>query len=152
MDFVPPTTIGLDPGDTLQRDIRMEVDTLTDAFTVCADCPAEVDTYVPPDSLVAEFQRDREDSWNQPVKGPEPVGGWEFYWSRLPEYPQTLKEAGLEGTVVVEGRIGTDGFANGLRWCLMCTQRSRARPWKPCRPSAGNQVVCEASRSKCRSG
>jgi TonB family protein len=115
MDFVPPTTIALSPGDTVQRDIRMTVDTVTDAFTVCADCPDEVDTYVPPDSLVAEFQRDREASWTQPVKGPEPVGGWEFYWSRAPEYPRALEEARLEGTVVVEGRIGTDGFAAGLR-------------------------------------
>ena len=77
--------------------------------------PAEIDTYVPPDSLVAEFQRDREASWNQPVRGPEPVGGWEFYWSRLPVYPRSLKDARLEGRVVVEGRIGTDGFASGLR-------------------------------------
>lgn len=65
----------------------MEVETLTDTFTVCADCPPEIDTYVPPDSLVAEFQRDRMDASNQPVKGPEPVDGWESYWSRLPEYP-----------------------------------------------------------------
>ena len=115
MDFVPPTKIVIAPGETTQRDIQMEIDTLTDAFTVCAECPAEIDTYVPPDSLVAEFQRDREASWNQPVRGPEPVGGWEFYWSRLPEYPPALKDARLEGTVVVEGRIGTDGFASGLR-------------------------------------
>jgi TonB family protein len=115
MDFVPPTTIVIAPGELVQRDIQMEIDTLTDAFTVCAECPAEIDTYVPPDSLVAEFQRDRAASWNQPVRGPEPVGGWEFYWSRLPEYPPALKDARLEGTVVVEGRIGTDGSASGLR-------------------------------------
>jgi len=115
MDFVPPTTIVIAPGEIVERDIRMEIDTLTDAFTVCAECPADIDTYMPPDSLVAEFQRDREASWNQPVKGPEPVGGWEFYWSRLPEYPRALKDAMLEGTVVVEGRIGIDGFASGLR-------------------------------------
>jgi TonB family protein len=114
MDFVPPTTIALSAGDAAQRNIHMEVDTLTDTFTVCADCPPEIDTYVPPDSLVAEFQRDRKDAWTQPVKGPEPVGGWESYWSRMPEYPRTLKDAGLEGTVVVEGRIGTDGFASNL--------------------------------------
>jgi len=115
MDFVPPTTIVIKRGEFVERDIRMEIDTLTDSFTVCADCPPEIDTYVPPDSLVAEFQRDREASWNQPVRGPEPVGGWEFYWSRLPEYPRSLKDARLEGKVVVEGRIGTDGFASGLR-------------------------------------
>ena len=39
MDFVPPTTIALAPGDAAQRDIQMEVETLTDTFTVCADCP-----------------------------------------------------------------------------------------------------------------
>ena len=115
MDFVPPTTIVIAPGEIVERDIRMEIDTLTDAFTVCAECPADIDTYMPPDSLVAEFQRDREASWNQPVKGPEPVGGWEFYWSRLPEYPRALKDAMLEGTVVVEGRIGIDGFVSGPR-------------------------------------
>ena len=69
----------------------------------------------PPPSLRTEFQRDREASWNQPVRGPEPVGGWEFYWSRLPEYPEALKSARLEGRVVVEGRIGTNGFASDLR-------------------------------------
>lgn len=115
MDFVPATMIRLAPGDTAQRDIRMSVETLTDTFTVCADCPPEIDTYEPPESLVAEFRRDREDSRNQPVKGPEPVNGWESYWSRLPDYPQTLKDAGLEGTVIVEGRIGIDGFASDLR-------------------------------------
>jgi beta-lactamase regulating signal transducer with metallopeptidase domain len=115
MDFVPPTTIALAPGDTVQRDIRMEIETLTDAFTVCADCPDQIDTYVPPDSLVAEFQRDRQASWHQPVRGPEPIGGWESYWSRMPEYPPALREAQLEGTVIVEGRIGSDGFAAGLR-------------------------------------
>jgi TonB family protein len=93
----------------------MEVDTLTDTFTVCADCSPEIDTYVPPDSLVAEFQRDRKDASSQPVKGPEPIGGWESYWSRMPEYPRTLKAAGLEGTVIVEGRIGTNGFASNLK-------------------------------------
>ena len=55
------------------------------------------------------------DASNQPVKGPEPVGGWESYWSRLPEYPRTLRDAGLEGTVIVEGRIGTDGLASDLK-------------------------------------
>jgi TonB family protein len=115
MDFVPPTTIVIAPGEYVERDIRMAIDTLTDSFTVCADCPPEIDTYVPPESLVAEFQRDREASWNQPVRSPEPVGGWEFYWSRLPAYPQALKNARLEGRVVVEGRIGIDGFASDLR-------------------------------------
>ena len=115
MDFVPPTTIALAAGVAAQRNIQMEVETLTDTFTVCADCPPEIDTYVPPDSLVAEFQRDRMDASNQPVKGPEPVGGWESYWSRLPEYPRTLRDAGLEGTVIVEGRIGTDGLASDLK-------------------------------------
>jgi len=114
MDFVPATTIRLAPGDSAQRDIRMSVETLTDTFTVCADCPTEIDTYEPPDSLVAEFQRDRQDSWNQPVKGPEPINGWESYWSRLPRYPQSLRDTGLEGTVIVEGRIGIDGVASDL--------------------------------------
>ena len=115
MDFVPAITIALSPGAAARRDIQMEVETLTDTFTVCADCPPEIDTYVPPDSLVAEFRRDRRDAWNQPVKGPEPVGGWESYWSRLPEYPRTLRNAGLEGTVIVEGRIGTNGLASDLK-------------------------------------
>ena len=115
MDFVPATTVRLAPGDAAQRDVWMSVETLTDTFTVCADCPPEIDTYEPPESLVAEFRRDRQDSWNQAVKGPEPVDGWESYWSRLPEYPQALKDAGLEGTVIVEGLIGTDGFASDLK-------------------------------------
>ena len=115
MDFVPATTIALSAGAAAQRDIRMEVETLTDTFTVCADCPPEIDTYVPPDSLVAEFQRDRMDASSQPVKGPEPVDGWESYWSRLPEYPRTLRDAALEGIVIVEGRIGTDGLASDLK-------------------------------------
>ena len=54
------------------------------------------------------------DAWNQPVKGPEPMGGWESYWSRLPEYPRTLRNAGLEGTVIVEGRIGTQRSSERL--------------------------------------
>jgi TonB family protein len=33
----------------------------------------------------------------------------------LPEYPRTLKNAGLEGTVIIEGRIGTNGLASDLK-------------------------------------
>ena len=93
----------------------MKIDTLTGNFVVCANCPVLVDTYVTPDSLAKEFERDRQATWDQPVVGPAPVGGWEFHRPTIIEYPSALKDGKVEGTVVVEGRIGTDGFPDGIR-------------------------------------
>jgi TonB family protein len=57
----------------------------------------------------------------------------------LPEYPGSLRDAGLEGTVVVEGRIGTDGFASDLMvvsdvhpaLASAAVQAVRAERWEP---------------------
>jgi hypothetical protein len=65
---------------------------------------------------VKEFERDREEAErSQLVQAAEPVAGWEFYRPPITEYPWALRDAGIQGTIVVEGRIGTDGFAAGLR-------------------------------------
>ena len=115
MDFVPSASVTVAAGSSLERDVRMQLEPFVDRFTVCAACSFAVETYVPPDSLVEEFERDRQEGWYQTVTAAEPAGGWEFYRPPITIYPFDLRDAGIQGTVVVEGRIGADGFAQGLQ-------------------------------------
>jgi hypothetical protein len=78
-------------------------------LAVCAQCPVIVAPDAIPPSLASEFERDLE---RQPVTAAQPVGGWAWYQSTL-LYPDGMEDAAVEGTVVVEGRVGIDGFAAG---------------------------------------
>jgi beta-lactamase regulating signal transducer with metallopeptidase domain len=115
MDFVSASDVAVAAGARVDQDVRMALEPFVDRFMVCAACPLTGDVYVPPDSLVKEFERDRQEGWYQTVTGAEPAGGWEFYRPPITVYPAALRDAGIQGTVVLEGRIGADGFAQGLR-------------------------------------
>jgi TonB family protein len=116
LDYFPPTTVRLDDGEDVEQDVRMKIAPLMIHYVICADCPtSNVAPFMMPESLKREFEHDREAAWNSPVVGPAPDGGWEFDQPQLLEYPVALKEAGLSGTVTIEGRVGTDGFATALR-------------------------------------
>jgi TonB family protein len=116
LDYFPPITVRLDDGEDIEQDVRMAIAPLIVHYVICADCPASnVAPFMMPESLRKEFERDREAAWNSPVVGPAPVGGWEFDQPQRLEYPAALKESGLSGTVTIEGRVGTDGFATALR-------------------------------------
>jgi beta-lactamase regulating signal transducer with metallopeptidase domain len=141
MDFASPSLIPVAPGVSVERDVRMKLEPFVDRFTVCTTCALAGDAYVPPDSLVREFERDRQEGWYQTVAAAEPAGGWEFYRPPITVYPIDLRDAGIQGTVVVEGRIGTDGFARGLaavttahpRLATLATDELERQRWQPAR-------------------
>src|SRR6185436_19232403 len=69
-----------------------------------------------PDSLAKEIEQDRREwAQKQVVAGPEPVGGWETLHATIPDYPEFLEREKLEGSGVIEGVIGTDGFRTKMR-------------------------------------
>ena len=114
IDFVPATFVTVGEGESVEHDINMKIDTLTGDFVVCAECPVVADTYVTPESLLKEFESDRQATWDLPAVGPAPIGGWENHHFTPIEYPSNLKDAKVQGTVVVEGQIGTDGFPRDI--------------------------------------
>ncbi len=111
IDFFPGLQFSVIDGQTVDEDITMTISPVEGEFTVCAEC-AEL---VVPDSLAKEFAADRVDALDHPVSAPHPASGWEFYKPANGEYPAALKEAGVEGSVVVEGRIGVDGVPTAMK-------------------------------------
>jgi beta-lactamase regulating signal transducer with metallopeptidase domain len=114
-DFVPPVNLSLSAGEHVDRDIHMKLEPLTGSFTVCKECTVRSDTYVLPDSIAKEFDLDAQDALTQPVTGPEPAAGWLGAHQSIPEYPESLRNTTLEGTVIVEGKIGIDGIRTAMR-------------------------------------
>ena len=105
-DFFPPTEVTIAAGKATHRDIRMKVDAVTGAFTVCVDCPSAAAPVMPP-SIAEELRRDREAAATQVVAPAEPAGGWEHY---TPTVPPLLAQRDIPGgIVVVKGRIATNG-------------------------------------------
>jgi uncharacterized protein (TIGR03435 family) len=112
--FFPPTTVTLAPGETVHREIRMAVTAVSSSFAICIDCADGDDPYALPASIGEELQRDRDAAAAALIQEAEPVGGWEAF---RPSVPPSLRQldAAVQGTVVVEGRIGRDGRSAGLR-------------------------------------
>ena len=112
IDFFPGTEVALTPGARVEREVRMALEPMTAAFTVCIDCH---DAITPPPAAVAqELQRDREDYATALTRTAEPVGGWEQYRVDVPASLRQ-RDQSLKGSVTVEGRVGTDGRLTNLR-------------------------------------
>jgi beta-lactamase regulating signal transducer with metallopeptidase domain len=112
VDFFPPTEITFTPGTRVERTVRMELEPMTGAFTVCIDCP---DSIVPAAPSVAEdLQRDRESYATAIARTAEPAEGWEQYRVAV---PASLRQLGrsVAGGVTVAGRVGLDGRLKDLR-------------------------------------
>jgi hypothetical protein len=141
LDYFPPTTVTIEDGKDIQQDVKMALAPFMLHFVVCDGCAVpQIEPFVMPESLRKEFENDREVAWGRPVVGPAPVGGWEFDQPKAIPYPDGPKRAGIAGTVVVDGRIGTDGFATELR--VLSGQPDLATPaialleeqhWEPAR-------------------
>jgi TonB family protein len=73
-------------------------------------CVGELPLCGPP-SLVEEFERDQQEAGRLPagVQPPRPV------IRVTAQYPASLRDSGITGSVRLDGRIGTDGFLTGLR-------------------------------------
>jgi TonB family protein len=116
VEMVEPLTLRLSAGDEVHHDVYMKITPLVGSFTVCAECVVRTDNYQPPDSLAKEIEQDRREwAQKQVVTGPEPIGGWETLHATIPDYPEYLERKKLEGSVVIEGVIGTDGFRTKMR-------------------------------------
>ena len=121
IDFVPGIKFQVAMGETLERDITMAIETVVSEFTICAACAG----IVVPESLAKEFEADRQDSLEHPVTAPRPAGGWEYYRPGNGDYPTELRDAGVEGTVTIEGVIGIDGVPAAIK--TQSTNASLAR-------------------------
>jgi TonB family protein len=114
VDAAPDLSVALESGQRLRQDIRMQLEEVTATFAVCVDCPATAQTYSPPESLVREFALDREAAAKQPVIGAEPPRGWALYLPDV-QVSDTMRQRGLTGTVVLEGRIDADGLVKHVK-------------------------------------
>jgi TonB family protein len=111
--FAPTITVLLNEGQRVEQDIRLEVDGVAASYSVCIDCPQEEPRYTPPQSIVAEFARDREAAAAQSSTAAEPVLGWDYYEPDV-RVTDVIRARGLTGHVVVEGRIDIDGAVRNL--------------------------------------
>lgn len=111
--FAPPSTVTIEPDQRVEHTITMRLGGVDMKTSVCAECVAVVGTpFTPPESLRLELERDEEWIRSQPVVGARFPGPEQ--WFRF-GYPEALRKANIEGTVVIEGRVGTDGFPTALR-------------------------------------
>lgn len=112
IEFVAPIEVAVDAGHVVRHDIRLHIEEVIGTFSVCVDC-AQVPRYVPPDSLVKEFASDREAAQKQSVTIAEPAVGWEFYEPDV-RVTDTIRERGLTGAVVLDGRVEADGVVKNV--------------------------------------
>lgn len=108
LEFAPTIEVPLSAGELRRQDLHIRIDEVTATYSVCVDCEPGTDRYSPPESLVREFASDREALAQQAVRGAEPIAGWEAYEPDVQVTP-VVRERGLTGTVVLEGRVEADG-------------------------------------------
>ena len=112
VDFFPGTEVTLKPGERVEREVRMKLEPVAGAFTVCIDCENGI---VPADASVAEdLQRDRAEYATALTRTAEPLGGWERYQVAVPASLRSLDPA-VQGAVTVAGRVRPDGRLAALR-------------------------------------
>lgn len=98
----------------IQRDLTMDIGSLQETITVTSSRSAATAASVPPTFQSARPKRPRPDCGSGPVAGRLQVGGhvrppWKLKDVR-PIYPAHLASQGVEGTVTLKARIGTDGL------------------------------------------
>lgn len=97
-------TITLSARETVRRDIRLNIGTVQESITVGAGASRIVPMKDP--SRVKTFVDKLRGQRLQPPLKIKDV---------RPEYSQALRDAGIEGRVVLEGRISTDGSVTDIR-------------------------------------
>jgi TonB family protein len=101
--FAPSRAIvRLEAGSLIQRNIRLQLGSVRETVTVAGGASATVEE----SSVVAEavVSRDRGEPLQPPVKVKDV----------RPAYPQRLVDAGIHGSVTLEGRIGADGVMTNV--------------------------------------
>jgi TonB family protein len=113
-DFVPGEQIILRAADHITRDIHMRIEPATAMVTVCRDCQSRTNPFDLPDSIRQELERDEQMALSASVAAPEPMSRLLTGEVAAP-YPESLRNRGLEGHVVVEGVIAADGAGRAMR-------------------------------------
>jgi hypothetical protein len=111
IDFFPETTLTVGANADVERAVRMEIRPLTSAFSICVDCGGNATPGVP-EALAAVPASAPAHAL---VSSVEPEGGWPSYQSRIQHLARRLDGPQPSGTVVVEGRVGTNGMVRAVR-------------------------------------
>jgi TonB family protein len=138
LEFAPTIEVSLDAGQRVRRDIRMHIEEVVGTFSVCVDCLPAARRYAPPESLVREFESDREAATKQSVTGAEPAAGWAFYEPDV-RVTDAIRQRGLTGTVVLEAHVETDGAVRNVtvissphpELSAAAVAALQREPWKP---------------------
>jgi hypothetical protein len=124
-------TLRLRSGDRIVRELTLPLGAITVSTSVAVTPDGEVirpqdrgfpptwqclsglglNSFCGPPSLLEEFERDFHNSGRLPRQVEMP----RLAQRALPEYPTALLGSGVEGSVTLEGQIGTDGFVASLR-------------------------------------
>jgi beta-lactamase regulating signal transducer with metallopeptidase domain len=112
LDFFPVTEIALAPGEHVEREVRMQLEPMTGAFTVCIDC--REGTPPLPATLIQDLQSDRQESVTALTRTAEPAEGWEQFRVDAPASLRRLDRS-VAGLVTVTGRVAVDGRLTNLR-------------------------------------
>jgi len=117
--------IELRAGDSVRRDMRLNIGVVQESITVGAS-PGPSMRSADPSKIRSLVDKMRGQRLQPPLKVKDV----------RPEYSQTLRDAGIEGTVVLEGHIATDGSVTGIRVVsaehqeLVAAARDAASQWK----------------------
>ena len=99
--FVPALTLGA--GEDRKIDVRLRVEEVVVDVDICDGC-RQVGAIRAPLAAAAPGIPN-----NPLIVQAEPVEGWDAFNAAQREYPALLKANGVDGTVVVDGRITADG-------------------------------------------
>jgi TonB family protein len=103
----------------LQRDVTMDIGSLQETITVMSSRSPAAQASVPAAPRAALPKRPRPECGTDPVPGRVQVGGQVRPPAKLkdvrPVYPVHLAMQGVEGTVTLTARIGTDGMVEDVQ-------------------------------------
>jgi TonB family protein len=114
--------INLEAGETSRRDVVLQFGPFHEAWLIGPGGPAPRGPagrewqcgsrglpFCGPPSLVAEFERDEQERQGEPLLPPRTT-------RTIPmEYPAALRDARIEGRIVVDGRLGADGVLREMQ-------------------------------------
>ncbi|MBI4266643.1 MAG: TonB family protein [Acidobacteria bacterium] len=150
---IMPFVVTLPADERVHRDITLPFGPFSGTWTIVRNPTAPARTGGPPrpdnfrcaergmplcgvPSIVEEFERDEIERLKHPVLAPRTTR-----MPSLEEYPQPLQDAGVQGTVVIEVRVGVDGALDDAR--IVSTDHPelvepalasmRAARWEPAR-------------------
>jgi TonB family protein len=101
--------VTLDAGQTLERDVALQIGEIQETLTVTSKDRAPVIRAAARQTVKPDFDPCSQSNVGGCIKPPLKLA------DALPQYPQRHIDTGTGGNVQVEGRIGTDGFIKDVR-------------------------------------